>query len=160
MHDTNIIAKRGMDRSPRTLTLRQVRAVCTQREPTGRVIIVTVAERGREKERREKRAERREKREEKRDKREREKERKREREKERKRERERERERREKEKEKTTTTVVWHAENPSVCRFKNASVCAFKTPPCVPRKRAHVLNNTHTTHTHECLDTYTAGNRP
>ena len=39
-------AKQGMDRSPRTLTLRQVRAVCTQREPTERVIIVIVTGRG------------------------------------------------------------------------------------------------------------------
>ena len=31
LHDLNIIAKQGMDRSPRTLTLRQVRAVCTER---------------------------------------------------------------------------------------------------------------------------------
>ena len=28
--------------------------------------------------------------------------------------------------------AAWHAENPSVC--------AFKTPPCVPGKRPHVLN--------------------
>ena len=55
LHDTNIIAKQGMDRSPRTLTLRQVRAVCTQREPTGRVIIVIVAEREDEREEREER---------------------------------------------------------------------------------------------------------
>ena len=38
-------AKQGMSQSTGTLTLRQVRAVCTQREPTGRVIIVIVAER-------------------------------------------------------------------------------------------------------------------
>ena len=39
--------KQGMSQSTGTLTLWQVRAVCTQREsPTGRVIIVIVAERG------------------------------------------------------------------------------------------------------------------
>ena len=47
-----------MDRSPRTLTLRQIRTVCTQREPTGRVIIVIVAERGEGRERRQEREER------------------------------------------------------------------------------------------------------
>ena len=39
-----MLAKQGMSQSTGTLTLRQVRAVCTQREPTGRVIIVIVAE--------------------------------------------------------------------------------------------------------------------
>ena len=51
-----------MGQGPRTLTLWQVRAVCTQREPTGGVIIVIVA--GKE-EREDKRAERREREEEK-----------------------------------------------------------------------------------------------
>ena len=37
LHDTNLVAKQRMDRSSRTLTLRQVRAVCTQREPTGQM---------------------------------------------------------------------------------------------------------------------------
>ena len=52
-----MFAKQGMSQSTGTLTLRQVRAVCTQREPTRRVIIVIVAEREEreEKERREKR---------------------------------------------------------------------------------------------------------
>ena len=45
LHDTNVFAKQGMSQSTGTLTLRQVRAVCTQREPTERVIIVIVAER-------------------------------------------------------------------------------------------------------------------
>ena len=45
LHDTNMFAKQGMSQSTGTLTLRQVTAVCTQREPTGRVIIVIVAER-------------------------------------------------------------------------------------------------------------------
>ena len=49
----NMFAKQGMDRSTRTPTLSQVRAVCTQREPTGRVIIVIVTER--EKKKKEKR---------------------------------------------------------------------------------------------------------
>ena len=49
--------------STRTPTLSQVRAVCTQREPTGRVIIVIVAEREeRRQERRKRREEKREKR--------------------------------------------------------------------------------------------------
>ena len=50
-HNVNMFAKQGMDRSPRTLTFRQVRALCTQREPTERVIIVIVTGRGKEKER-------------------------------------------------------------------------------------------------------------
>ena len=45
LHDANMFAKQGISQSTGTLTLRQVRAVCTQREPTGRVIIVIVAER-------------------------------------------------------------------------------------------------------------------
>ena len=40
LHDTNMFAKQGISQSTGPLTLRQVRAVCTQREPTGRVIIV------------------------------------------------------------------------------------------------------------------------
>ena len=55
LHFANMFGQQGMDGSPRTLTLWQVRAVCTQREPTGRVIIVIVAER---KERRQEREER------------------------------------------------------------------------------------------------------
>ena len=39
-------AKQGMSQSTRTLTLWQVSAVCKKREPTGRVFIVIVAERG------------------------------------------------------------------------------------------------------------------
>ena len=53
LHDTNIIVKQGMSQSTGPLTLWQVRAVCTQREPTGRVIIVIVTEK--RKKRREKR---------------------------------------------------------------------------------------------------------
>ena len=45
MHDANMFARHGMSQSTGTPTLSQVRAVCTQREPTGRVIIVIVAER-------------------------------------------------------------------------------------------------------------------
>ena len=45
LHDTNVFARKGMSQSTGTLTLRQVGVVCTQREPTGRVIIVIVAER-------------------------------------------------------------------------------------------------------------------
>ena len=64
-----MFARQGMNRQPTNGprpthcdTLAQVRAVCTKREPTGRVIIVIVAERedkreGEERERREKRAE-------------------------------------------------------------------------------------------------------
>ena len=55
LHDTNIIARQGMGQSTRTPTLSQVRAVSTQREPTGRVIIVIVTER--EERREEKRGE-------------------------------------------------------------------------------------------------------
>ena len=47
---------KGMGHDPRTPTLRQVREVCSQREPTERVIIVIVAKREeRERERHEKR---------------------------------------------------------------------------------------------------------
>ena len=45
LHDANMFARHGMSQSTRTPTLSQVRAVCTQREPTGRVIIVIFAER-------------------------------------------------------------------------------------------------------------------
>ena len=41
-----MFARQGMSQSTRTPTLSQVRAVCTQREPTGRVIIVIVIGRG------------------------------------------------------------------------------------------------------------------
>ena len=52
LHDANMFGQQGMGHDPRTPTLRQVREVCTQREPTERVIIVIVAEREkREKER-------------------------------------------------------------------------------------------------------------
>ena len=51
----NMFAKQGMDRSTRTPTLSQVRAVCTQREPAGRVIIVIVIERRERRQEREKR---------------------------------------------------------------------------------------------------------
>ena len=44
LHDANMFGQ-GMGHGPRTLTLRQVRAVFTEREPTGRVISVIVAER-------------------------------------------------------------------------------------------------------------------
>ena len=46
-----------MGYDPRTPTLRQVREVCTQREPTGRVIIVIVAEREEREEREKEREE-------------------------------------------------------------------------------------------------------
>ena len=46
-----MFAKQGMDQSTRTPTLSQVRAVCTQREPTGRVIIVIVTGREEKRER-------------------------------------------------------------------------------------------------------------
>ena len=58
--NVSMFAIQGMDRSTRTPTLSQVRAVCTQREPTGRVIIVIVTEREERRER--EREERREKR--------------------------------------------------------------------------------------------------
>ena len=61
----------GMGHGPRTLTLWQVRAVCTQREPTGGVIIVIVAEKEEKREREERREREREKEEEERRKRER-----------------------------------------------------------------------------------------
>ena len=53
--DANMFAKQGIDRSTRTPTLSQVRAVCTQREPTERVIIVIVGEKKREDKREESR---------------------------------------------------------------------------------------------------------
>ena len=40
-----MFGQQGMGQGPCTLTLWQVRAVCTQREPTGRVIVVIVTER-------------------------------------------------------------------------------------------------------------------
>ena len=55
MHDANMFARQGRSQSIRTPTLSQVRAVCTQREPTGRVINVIVTER--EEQREEKREE-------------------------------------------------------------------------------------------------------
>ena len=55
MHDPNMFGQQGMDQGPCTLTLWQVRAVCTQREPTGRVINVIVTEREKEEKRREER---------------------------------------------------------------------------------------------------------
>ena len=51
-----MFARQGMSQSTRTPTLSQVRAVCTQREPTGRVIIVIVAEREEREDKRGKRA--------------------------------------------------------------------------------------------------------
>ena len=47
LHDANTFGQQGMGHSPRTPTLRKVRAVFTERErePTGRVIIVIVIER-------------------------------------------------------------------------------------------------------------------
>ena len=56
MHDANMFARQGMSQSTRAPTLSQVRAVCTQREPTGRVIIVIVAEREEREDKRGKRA--------------------------------------------------------------------------------------------------------
>ena len=47
-------ANKEMGQGPCTLTLWQVRAVCTQREPTGRVIIDIVTEREEKREREEK----------------------------------------------------------------------------------------------------------
>ena len=55
-----MFARQGMSQRTRTPTLSQVRAVCTQREPTGRVIIVIVAEREERDDKRGKREERRE----------------------------------------------------------------------------------------------------
>ena len=66
MHDANMFARQGRSQSTRTPTLSQVRAVCTQREPTGRVIIVIVTERE-EQERGKERRERRERKDERRD---------------------------------------------------------------------------------------------
>ena len=36
--------------------------------------------------------------------------------------------------------AAWHAQTPSSPRVhaQNVSMCRFKTPPCVPEKRAHV----------------------
>ena len=58
MHDANMLDQQGMGHGPRTLTLWQVRAVCTQREPTGRVIIVIVAEKEEREDKREESRER------------------------------------------------------------------------------------------------------
>ena len=108
-----MFAKQGVDRSPRTLTLWQVRAVCTQREPTGREIIVIVAERE-------------ERREEKREEKEIEKEKR----KRKRRKREREKEEREREREKAPPSCVGskrlrvYVQNASVCAGKNARMCS------------------------------------
>ena len=48
-----MFGQQGMGPGPCTLTLWQVRAVCTQREPTGRVIIVIFIEREEKREREE-----------------------------------------------------------------------------------------------------------
>ena len=93
----------------------QVRAVCVQREPTGRVITVIVTEREKEREKEEK-----EKENEGRERRKRE----RRRRGEKKRRDERERDKR----------------PPPLPLPQNVSVCRFKTLPCVPAKRAHVFN--------------------
>ena len=112
--------------------------VCREREPTRRVVFVIVSERGektREGRAKGKREEREREKERKREK-EREKERKREREKERKREREkgRENERRE------NPSPPPPSLPSSPCVGSKVSVWTFKTHPCVPAKRAHVLN--------------------
>ena len=99
-----------MSQSTGTLAFRQVRAVCTQRDPIGRATIVIVAER---EERRQEREERRE----------------RER---RKRDREKgSRERREPSPPPFPPPHVW---------VENVSVCTFKTLPSVLAKRPHVFN--------------------
>ena len=53
-----MLDQQGMGHGPRTLTLWQVRAVCIQREPTGRVTIIIVAEREEREDKRGKREER------------------------------------------------------------------------------------------------------
>ena len=129
-----MFAKQEMSQSTGILTLRQVRAVCTQREPTGRVIIVIVAERG-EREEREKTREGREK--ERRDKR-----------------RDRKKDRQKEERESTREEK---AEHPSMCRFKTPpcvrsgrlrvylrvcpeNACMFNTCGRFPGTHGSVLN--------------------
>ena len=123
-YNVNMFAKQRMNRSTRTPTLSQVRAVCTQREPTGRVIIVIVTE---SEEKREERREReRERRKEENDGRERVKKEGRKREGTREREGERERGmERETQREKRTPSSL-------------LSTCEFKTSPCVRSKRHRV----------------------
>ena len=58
MHDANMLDQQGMGHGPRTLTLWQVGAVCTEREPTGRVLIVIVAEKEEREDKREESRER------------------------------------------------------------------------------------------------------
>ena len=130
LHDTNIIVKQGMSQSTGTLTLWQVRAVCTQREPTGRVIIVIVTER-REK-RREKRKRTRKRRERERRKRTTEERKKKGREKER-RDRERERERERDERERPQPPPPPPPPHPHLPPLR---VYRFKTRACVEHMRA------------------------
>ena len=111
VHDANMFARQGMSQSTRTPTLLQVRGVCTQREPTGGVIIVIVAER---KEREEKSGKRDEKENDRR-------------EKERTEERKREEKREEKRMRKTPPCV--DSKRLRVC-VQDASVCTRKTPAC------------------------------
>ena len=123
LDDTNMFAKQGMDRSPRTLTLWQIRAVCTQTEPTGREIIVIVAERGRQERREQRKREEKEN-----DGREKEK-----------------MDKRQREKRAPSPSLSPPSPPPllpSLPRVyaQNVSVCRFKTAPCMPAKRAHVFN--------------------
>ena len=111
-----MIARQGMGQSTRTPTLSQVRAVSTQREPTGRVIIVIVAER---EERREERRERRKRREERRE--------------ERRRETRRDGDEK-RQKERQTEGQTEHERREG----GKPSVCRFKTLPCVRSGRLRV----------------------
>ena len=110
MHDANMFGQQGMGQSTRTPTLSPVRAMCTQRETTGRVIIVIVAER---EDKREESSER---------------------------EREKYEGREGKRKERTREREKEKRERGLPLLFQNVSMCRFKTPPCVPAKRAHVFN--------------------
>ena len=103
-----MFARQGMSQSTRTPTHSQVRAVCTQRETTGRVIIVNVAERE--------------------DKREESRERDKRREEERRGEEEKRREQEKQRRRKTPPCV--DSKRLRVC-VQDASVCTGKTPACV-----------------------------
>ena len=58
LHDVNMFGQQGMDRSALTLTLWQVRAVCTQREPTDHSHVTERREKRRERWKREREKER------------------------------------------------------------------------------------------------------
>ena len=131
---------------------------CVLREsPTGRVIIVIVAEREerrekREEKREEKRREEKEKRREEKRREEKRREEKREKRREKRREEKRREEKRREEKRREEKEREWARETE---KAENPSVCAVRTSPCVRGKRPHVLNMRAVSTTDRDLETKT-----